>query len=85
MNYELLKWDPCKLRERCKKGVFRAAHSMYPLGQCPPVPDKGSVDSRPITGSRVVSEIPESRKYTGQEIPGNTLQEIHVRDRPFKI
>ena len=32
-----LKWDPCELRERREKGVFRAAHPRTPfLGQCPP-------------------------------------------------
>ena len=32
-----LKWDPCELRERHEKGVFRAAnpHTLF-LGQCPP-------------------------------------------------
>ena len=33
-----LKWDPCELRERCEKGIFRDAHSHAPfLGQCPRV------------------------------------------------
>ena len=32
-----LKWDPCELKARRKKGVFRAAHlHTHFLGQCPP-------------------------------------------------
>ena len=38
-----LKWDPCELRERLEKGVFRAAHPHTRfLGQCQPASHKSS-------------------------------------------